>query len=261
MLSVSSSSSAAMFGWPLEEAVYSYNMHHGFYDHTGVELAAAAHTDRPENFAPDGDRIDGKSGERRKLHHNASERHRRKKINELYSSLRSLLPASEQSRRMSIPTTVSRVLKYIPELQEEVARMEKRKQVMSKKMDKVRESVSSLSSKSTVPGHSGQEVNGREEEAKAQRMTMENSNNRSSVSTSQVADREVVIQISTVRVSVSEILSSLEGDGFQLINASSSESHGGRLFLNLHLQKLDGIRNAECQGLEKKLLFMVENKR
>lgn len=33
----------------------------------------------------------------KKLHHNASERDRRKKINTLYSSLRSMLPLSEQS--------------------------------------------------------------------------------------------------------------------------------------------------------------------
>lgn len=36
----------------------------------------------------------------KKLHHNASERDRRKKINSLYSSLRSLLPADQMVRTM-----------------------------------------------------------------------------------------------------------------------------------------------------------------
>uniref|UniRef100_A0A803QPJ0 BHLH domain-containing protein n=1 Tax=Cannabis sativa TaxID=3483 RepID=A0A803QPJ0_CANSA len=56
----------------------------------------------------------------KKLNHNASERDRRKKINDLYSSLRALLPLSDQTKKMSIPATVSRVLKYVPLLQEEV---------------------------------------------------------------------------------------------------------------------------------------------
>ncbi|KAL4203690.1 hypothetical protein AMTRI_Chr01g129230 [Amborella trichopoda] len=55
-----------------------------------------------------------------KLTHNANERDRRTKLNSLYSSLRSLLPESEQGKRMSIPTTFTLVLKYLPELQKEV---------------------------------------------------------------------------------------------------------------------------------------------
>ncbi|KAL9681193.1 hypothetical protein QQ045_012974 [Rhodiola kirilowii] len=253
MLSVSSSSSTPMLGWPLDEAMYSYSMNHGFYDHT-KGLAATGIIDHPGNFAPSGEQTQGRNGDAKKVNHNASERHRRKKINELYSSLRSLLPASEQSRRMSIPTTVDRVLKYIPKLQEEVERMEKKKQAMSKKINQNQGSVSSLSSKIARPEHYRQEkVN---EVAKGS-LNEENCSI-SNVSISKVGDREVVIQISTLRISVPEILMSLEKDGFQLISASSSESSGGRVFLNLHLQKLFGIENMDCEALDEKLLSMMQ---
>ncbi|KAJ4804801.1 basic helix-loop-helix (bHLH) DNA-binding superfamily protein [Rhynchospora pubera] len=64
----------------------------------------------------------------KKLNHNAYERDRRKKLNSLYLSLRMLLPEAERSKKMSIPTTVSRVLKYIPELQKQVAKLTKKKE-------------------------------------------------------------------------------------------------------------------------------------
>ncbi|XP_078179267.1 protein IRON-RELATED TRANSCRIPTION FACTOR 2-like isoform X2 [Carex rostrata] len=64
----------------------------------------------------------------KKVNHNAYERDRRKKLNRLYLSLRMLLPEAERSKKMGIPVTVSRVLKYIPELQKQVEKMTKKKQ-------------------------------------------------------------------------------------------------------------------------------------
>ncbi|KAK8513431.1 hypothetical protein V6N13_002175 [Hibiscus sabdariffa] len=64
----------------------------------------------------------------KKLNHNASERHRRKKINSMYSSLRSLLPVADQTKKLSFPDTVSHALKYIPELQEQVERLVRKKE-------------------------------------------------------------------------------------------------------------------------------------
>lgn len=61
----------------------------------------------------------------------------------------------------------------------------------------------------------------------------------SSVSASQLNDREVVIQISTCKVNnnpISEILLHLEEDGLSILNASSFESFQGKVFHNLHLQ-------------------------
>ncbi|RLN17077.1 hypothetical protein C2845_PM02G31680 [Panicum miliaceum] len=69
----------------------------------------------------------GGSSCQRKLNHNAYERDRRKHLNELYSSLRSLLPDADHTEKPSIATTVSEVLKYIPELQKEVENLQRRK--------------------------------------------------------------------------------------------------------------------------------------
>ncbi|KAL4587427.1 hypothetical protein LXL04_000298 [Taraxacum kok-saghyz] len=68
----------------------------------------------------------------KKLNHNASERHRRKRVNNLYAFLRSVLPISgDQKKKVSIPGTVSRALKYIPELQKEIATLIRKKEKLS----------------------------------------------------------------------------------------------------------------------------------
>lgn len=63
----------------------------------------------------------------------------------------------------------------------------------------------------------------------------------SAVSTSRLSDGEVSVQISTLKSThnvISQILQSLEEDGLEILNASSFESYGGRVFYNLHLQVL-----------------------
>ena len=63
----------------------------------------------------------------------------------------------------------------------------------------------------------------------------------SKLSTSRLSDKEVVVQISTFKVHespLSEVLLNLKEDGLLVINASSFESFGGRVFYNLHLQVL-----------------------
>ncbi|KAK4438299.1 Transcription factor [Sesamum alatum] len=64
---------------------------------------------------------EGPSEVAKKLDHNAKERIRRMKLNASYLALRSLLPDSRRSKkRWSAPSIVDRVLKYIPELENEV---------------------------------------------------------------------------------------------------------------------------------------------
>ncbi|GLJ12387.1 hypothetical protein SUGI_0189910 [Cryptomeria japonica] len=63
------------------------------------------------------------NGERRdfkKVCHNANERQRRKKLNALYATLRSLLPRSNKKKNLSIPAVVCGVLEYIPWLQKRI---------------------------------------------------------------------------------------------------------------------------------------------
>ena len=119
-------------------------------------------------------------------------------------------------KKLSIPTTVSRVLKYIPELQHQVEGLFQKKE----------ELLSKLSSKGDL---SHQEV----ESKNAARRTGP------AVSASRLNDRELIIQISKYNIykcSLSEILLYLEENGLLLLNASSFESFGGRVFYNLHFQ-------------------------
>ncbi|KAL6218341.1 hypothetical protein ACLB2K_011555 [Fragaria x ananassa] len=85
-------------GWPLED-------HSISHDHDNHYSAESSLLHFPTTLQPQFDQLDHStpstavSGESnissmvKKLNHNASERDRRKKINNLYSSLRSLVPA------------------------------------------------------------------------------------------------------------------------------------------------------------------------
>ncbi|XP_044961333.1 protein IRON-RELATED TRANSCRIPTION FACTOR 2-like [Hordeum vulgare subsp. vulgare] len=104
------------------------------------------------------------SGSHKKLDHNAYERDRRMQLNQLYSTLRSLIPNADHTvnhstvvvalaimmkylhimtdvylpiwcgmqKKLSIPTTVCQVLDYIPKLQKQVEDLEKRKQELTR---------------------------------------------------------------------------------------------------------------------------------
>ncbi|CAK9188489.1 unnamed protein product [Ilex paraguariensis] len=177
----------------------------------------------------------------KKLNHNASERDRRKKINSLYSSLRSLLPAADQTKKLSIPVTVSRVLKYVPELQKEVEKLVQKKEELVSRISRQEELV---------------QYSGKEREVAIQ-------NSLSSVSASLVGDREVLIQISTLGINkgllLSEALMSLEEDGLLLLHASNFESFVERVFYNLHLQ-VQGTQNIEIEMIREKLLSLYEKR-
>ncbi|CAL2271776.1 unnamed protein product [Prunus armeniaca] len=169
----------------------------------------------------------------KKLNHNASERDRRQKINSLYSSLRSLLPA-DQMKKLSIPNTISRVVKYIPELQKQVEGLIRKREELLVRISKQED----------------QELH----EEKKMKSTAGSS--LSAVSTYRLNDREVAIQISTFKTHnnlLSEILLNLEEEGLQILNASSFESSGERVFYNLHLQVERSYR-LEGENLSEKLM-------
>ncbi|XP_061995938.1 transcription factor ORG2-like [Rosa rugosa] len=229
-------------GWPLED----YPISH---DHNNYFSAESSFLHFPTTQQPQFDQLDHStpstaiSGESnissmaKKLNHNASERDRRKKINNLYSSLRSLVPA-DHAKKLSIPATVSRVLKYIPELQQQVEGLiQKRDELLSKISQQ--ENVVLLQEEKQVKST-----------ARGSRSSL------SAVSTTRLSDSEVTIQISIIKSShnfISRILQSLEEDGLELLNASSFESSGGRIFYNLHLQ-VDMFCRLECENLREKLM-------
>ncbi|CAN7013861.1 unnamed protein product [Brassica oleracea var. botrytis] len=174
----------------------------------------------------------------KKLNHNASERVRRKKINSLFSSLRSCLPASDQTK-LSIPQTVSRSLKYIPELQEQVKKLIQKKEELLVRV-------------------SGQKAI--EHYVEPQPMAV--ARYVSTISATKLGDNEVMVQISSSKnhnFSISNVLSGLEEDGFVLVDVSSSRSQGERLFYTLHLQ-MGNKHNYKltCEELSQRMLYLYE---
>ncbi|KAF2602669.1 hypothetical protein F2Q70_00026681 [Brassica cretica] len=175
----------------------------------------------------------------KKLNHNASERDRRKKINSLFSSLRSCLPASDQTKKLSIPQTVSRSLKYIPELQEQVKKLIQKKE----------ELLVRVSGQRAIEHYV-------EPQPKAVARYV------STISATKLGDNEVMVQISSSKnhnFSVSNVLSGLEEDGFVLVDVSSSRYHGERLFYSLHLQMGNKDNHKlTCEELSQRILYLYE---
>ncbi|KAL4619315.1 hypothetical protein ACB092_06G070100 [Castanea dentata] len=152
----------------------------------------------------------------KRIFHNASERDRRKKMNALYSTLRSLLPSADQAEKLSVPTTISRMLKYIPKLEQEVEVLMQKKEELISRISRQGEQIHQENHRQIV-GRSSLSV----------------------VSANWLNETEVMIQISTYKVHKSplaNILLNLEKDGFLVLNVSSFECFGGRVFHNLHLQ-------------------------
>ncbi|KAK2981106.1 hypothetical protein RJ640_021160 [Escallonia rubra] len=161
----------------------------------------------------------GDSSMVRKLHHNASERDRRKRVSNLFSSLGSLLPASDQTKRLSIPATVSSVLKYIPELRKELDELVQKKEELISRIARQTELVQPEKQRTLATGGS-----------------------LSAVSAVPLGDGEFGVQISTIKANKamsSMAIQIVEEDGLLLLNSSSFESFGGsRIFYHLHLQVL-----------------------
>lgn len=122
---------------------------------------------------------------------------------------------------MSIPATISRVLKYIPELQKKVEGLAKKKEELLLRISR-----------------EGYAVNNKESQRKQQNIPRYNS--AFVVSTNRLNDKEVAIHIissyEVYKTPLSEILMCLENYGLLLLNASSSETFGGKAFYNLHFQ-------------------------
>ncbi|XP_057440580.1 transcription factor bHLH100-like isoform X1 [Lotus japonicus] len=177
----------------------------------------------------------------KKLSHNASERDRRKKINTLIASLRSLLPGQDQTKKMSIPATISQVIKYIPELQKQVKGQTKKKEKLLPKIISQGDAVNEESPGKKIPHHNSDFI----------------------VSNSWLNDSEAAIHISSYeahhKTPLTEILLCLENNGYFLLNASSTETFGGRIFYNLHFQ-VEKTQRLESDILTQKLLSIYEKK-
>ncbi|KAL0671658.1 hypothetical protein Bca4012_034362 [Brassica carinata] len=174
----------------------------------------------------------------KKLNHNASERGRRKKINEMFSALRSCLPSTNQSKKLSVSATVSQALEYIPELQEQVNMLIKKKDELSFQISGQKDLLNTNHNDKPEKGVTGYA---------------------STVSATNLGETGLMVQISslqTVKCSFGNVLSGLEEDGLVLVDASSSRSQGERLFYTLHLQ-MDNC-NLNFEELRSRLLYLYE---
>ncbi|KAK9125058.1 hypothetical protein Scep_013904 [Stephania cephalantha] len=182
----------------------------------------------------------------KRMNHNASERDRRKKLNTLYSTLRSLLPAVDLSKKLSIPGTVSRVLKYIPEQQKQVERLVQRKE----------EILSSIAKQGNDHNSNGNLMMTSNQKKCALKQSF------TRVSTSLIDDKEVLVQICALKLKrnqLSEVLLNLEREDLQILNASSSATAGNRVFYTLHFQVKD-TKRVECELLNEKVKYLFERK-
>ncbi|KAG7027568.1 Transcription factor ORG2, partial [Cucurbita argyrosperma subsp. argyrosperma] len=209
--------------WSLDDPISSHNQHNYHFsffepsDHSfhvqfsppPLQLPDVELDNYPSIATPLPDGGTKVSNVAKKLSHNASERDRRKKINSLYSN----------------PATISRILSYIPELQQQVEGLMRKKEELMTAMV-------------------GQEVDSDEEKRKKCAATTSSS---SIISATRLGRREMAVQICTDidgghRNSLSELLVCLEEDGLLLWNASSFESFDGKVFHNLHLQMESSCR-------------------
>ncbi|PAN26498.1 hypothetical protein PAHAL_5G016500 [Panicum hallii] len=177
----------------------------------------------------------GSGGSHRKLSHNAYERDRRKQLNELYSSLRSLLPDADHTKKLSIPTTVSRVLKYIPELQKQVDNLERRKK--------------ELTNANCKPGV----LNTSEIVTPV-------------VSATCLNDTEIMVQVSlqsnaaATSLPLSKCIKVLENEGLHLISSSTYSTFDNKTFYSLHLQRSQRTMKEECPAFCDELESIIRKK-
>lgn len=195
-------------------------------DLDGIPLAPAA-TNAGTSSGGYGSAGGEGSGSHRKISHNAYERDRRKQLNGLYSSLRSLLPDTDHTKKLSIPITVTKALKYIPELQKQVDGLEKKKEELSRGNCK--------------PGV----LSMRENAAPI-------------VSATCIDETDVMVQVSQLSntagaLPMSKCIKVLENEGLRVVSSSTS-AFQNKTFYSLHLQRtqrtLSKVCPAFCDQLE-----------
>ena len=138
-------------------------------------------------------------------------------------------------KKLSVSATVSQALEYIPELQEQVNMLIKKKDELSFRISGQKDLLNTNQNDKPEKGYA------------------------STVSATNLGETGLMVQISslqTVKCSFGNVLSGLEEDGLVLVDASSSRSQGERLFYTLHLQ-MDNC-NLNFEELRSRLLYLYE---
>ncbi|KAG2258265.1 hypothetical protein Bca4012_021605 [Brassica carinata] len=234
------------FGWALTGEYESYsvvgdnNIDGTVFDFPVPNTYGVVHqqqTSLVDSVSSKGIGIDKNSVVIKKLNHNAGERNRREKTNCLFSSLLSCLPKTDETKKPSIPQTLSRSLQYIPELQKEVKKLIQKKEDLLARVSGQREIYVKLQPEVAASYFS-------------------------TVFATKVKDNEVMVQISSSKIhifSIYNVLSGLEADGFALVDVSSSISRGDRLLYTLNLQ-VDKVDNEKLifEELCQRILYFYE---
>ncbi|ERN16263.1 transcription factor ORG2 [Amborella trichopoda] len=221
------------FSWPSEEQLAPLNVEsfNGDFSYHGDP-----HISQPFFQVSSENTESEQTSNVKKLTHNANERDRRKKLNSLYSSLRSLLPESEQGKRMSIPTTVTRVLKYIPELQKEVdSLIQRREEILAR---------APVQDNHRIPNANRGNVQG---------------NSVPRITICRLDEGEMMVQICASKMKrgqFSKILIGLEEEGLMATDASSFSIGGHGVVYNLLLQVKEGFPRLDCEVLKDKILWL-----
>nr|UFA45740.1 bHLH45 [Pinus massoniana] len=196
----------------------------------------------------------------KKAFHNARERHRRKTLKVLYSQLSSLLPNLNPKKKLSIPNTVSRVLKYIPELLNKVEKLNRKR---AKLIAATKQSIRG----SSVVGSKSARITGAKELIEFMRSppplpANTGSPNHLSVAVNEgFGSSEMIVTICNCRVGIlfSTLLVFLGMEGLDVLNASTFISQD-KVCYNLHLQMIAGRGQLDPNLLQKKLLSLFSHK-
>jgi len=193
----------------------------------------------------------------RKALHNAREQERRKVLRRLYSQLRSLLPNQNSKRKLSIPNTVCRALKYIPELRNQIRKLSRER---TKLLDSTKRSIpenSVVTSKSAC--NTGAEGLTDLTHAPLPPAALGSPEPIVTVNAA-LWSSQMMITISNCRVGLlfSRLLVLFEKEGLDVLDASTFKCQD-KVCFNLHLEILAGRSKVDTNFLQKKLVRLVSD--
>lgn len=195
---------------------------------------------------------------KRKAFHNARERHRRKTLKVLYSQLRSLLPNLNPKRKLSIPNTVCRVLKYIPELRNEI---EKTSRERDELLAAAKRSISE-SSPVTSKFASKTEAEGLIDfmQSPPPPANLASPDHPTVTVNTELGNSQMIIAIYKCRLGFlfSRVLKLLEKEGLNVLNASTYLSQD-KVCHDLHLEMIAGRSEVDTNLLQKKLFILLSD--
>lgn len=192
----------------------------------------------------------------KKAFHNFRERSRRKTLKALYSQLRSLLPNLNPKRKLSIPNTVFRVLKYIPDLRNEIEKLSRERDELVATAKRAISETCVVTSKSA----SNTEAEGLIDFMHSPPPSASQASpDRPSVTVNaEVGRSRIMITIYNCRLGVlfSRLLILLEKEGLDVLNASSYMSQD-KVCYDLHLEMIAGRSEIDKNIVQKKLLTLL----